>query len=97
MSLRERVFDTAKNLASRTLSSYYYSIPRARASATLSINEWSKYFGTRSRPIRIYAGQEVNLILRPVVRVATERFRALEIGQRNCLLSHEKRVKGLLS
>ena len=58
----------------------------------MSLNHWLESFSTRVKPVSLLAGQETNVKLTPTFHVATERFKALPLDQRRCLLPDEKRV-----
>ena len=78
----------------RTLASYKSTMPPVRAAGTLAVNGFSTYFSTRTNPVDIRAGQEVNIMLRPVSHRATERFRDLDKEKRKCSFPHEREVQG---
>ena len=59
------------------MRNHVYMLPKRKASAFISINEWLSYFNVRTNHIEILAGQEIIIQLEPVQHVATDRFRKL--------------------
>ena len=63
--------------------------PWVRGVATLSVNEWFKYFNVRSSPVDLVAGNEYIVKIEPMQHTASSEIRSVDPEKRKCKFEDE--------
>ena len=80
------------NLADRTFNDIV-PVNRKRNSVLVAINDWLTYYNVRTKPIEIFSGDVVKVVVEPTSHVATERVAAVDRRSRRCLFPGEVKVR----
>ena len=77
------------NALIRSLFNHLAFLPNVKGTAMLAVNEWLSYYNVRTKPIKILAGQDVQIKLKPTFHRTSTMFRELTKEQRKCLYPDE--------
>ena len=66
-------------------------------SLMVAINGWTDYFNVRRSQLKLRAGTEVILRVKPTQHSASEDFAALSLEERGCRFTHENKVGSSIS
>ncbi len=74
------------------------ALPKRRGETTVAFNEWLSYYNVRLNQVKVLAGQEVIVKLKPARHVATHNIETLEPEKRRCFFpqrSGKGKAKGI--